>query len=572
MLLRLVPLLYGLVALVWGSQLCVAQNLEGLAEQKPVTFRGGVNLFSQYYRTSAADLRQAPGSYFLTATPVLSVYGVEIPFAVTLSNQHLAFQQPFNQFGMTPTYKWARLHLGYSAMRFSRYTLDNIRFLGAGVELTPGPLRIGAMVGRLRRAVEPDSAFVPSPDEFLRKPPFAAYRRTAYAFRVGVGSARTGIDLIYLKARDDSSSIRLPRDARLRPAENAVVGLNGQLGLGKHLSLRVETGASVYTRDLTADTVGSEEYARELERAANFIEVRESTQAAFAGEGTLAWQRRGVTAALMYRRVDPEYNTMGSYFFQQDVEQYTLTSGFGLARNKVRLNGSFGVQRNNLRDLRAFTARRVIGSAAVTANLSPRFGFDGYYSNFGITQRPLTVSLLDTTRLEQISQSLSLGPRYTIIGGDVTQLLSLNLGYDALSDLSTGIGEQADLRALTVNAGYNYTAAGTGWAYRGGLIYRRNRATGLANEFRGLRAGASKTLDEQRWTLSGDVNLYQNAIRGEATGATQQATLSVNRVLLKAHNLFVSANLLRNRARASGAAGVGDFTEFTATASYSISF
>ena len=73
----------------------------------------------------------------------MKIYGVEIPFSLTVSEQERSFRQPFNQFGITPTYKWAKAHLGYSNLTWSPFTWSGQTVLGGGVELNPGKFRFG---------------------------------------------------------------------------------------------------------------------------------------------------------------------------------------------------------------------------------------------------------------------------------------------------------------------------------------------------------------------------------------------------------------------------------------------
>jgi len=40
---------------------------------------------------------------------------VSYSFSYIFSNQQSSFQQPFNQYGLHPTYKWITGHIGYAA-------------------------------------------------------------------------------------------------------------------------------------------------------------------------------------------------------------------------------------------------------------------------------------------------------------------------------------------------------------------------------------------------------------------------------------------------------------------------
>lgn len=99
-----------------------------------------------------------------------------------LSNFENKFYQPFNQFGISPKYKWATLHLGYRNLTYSNYTLAGHRILGAGFDLKPKNFRIGFMYGQLRRSASIDSSMNANP-MYVRPAP--TYKRLGMAAKLG---------------------------------------------------------------------------------------------------------------------------------------------------------------------------------------------------------------------------------------------------------------------------------------------------------------------------------------------------------------------------------------------------
>jgi len=81
--------------------------------------------------------------WYLQGSPVITVYGIVLPFSFRLSEQQRDFRQPFNQFGVSPYYKWAKLHLGYRSHNWSTYALAGHSITGVGLELTPGKFQVG---------------------------------------------------------------------------------------------------------------------------------------------------------------------------------------------------------------------------------------------------------------------------------------------------------------------------------------------------------------------------------------------------------------------------------------------
>src|SRR5688572_9179858 len=136
-----------------------AQNLEAIGSEPPLHFSGGLSLTQIGYAINGIEARRDPYNYFLSGSITADLYGMSIPMSFMLSNQNNTFQQPFNQFGLTPTYKAFTGHLGYASMTFSPYTLNGHIFLGAGADYKPkgSKFSASAMYGRLQKAVQPDS-------------------------------------------------------------------------------------------------------------------------------------------------------------------------------------------------------------------------------------------------------------------------------------------------------------------------------------------------------------------------------------------------------------------------------
>ena len=78
------------------------------------------------------------GIYMAVFVP--SIYGLSLPFSFNVSQYSESYEDPFTQFGISPSYKWAKLHLGYRSIQFSPFVFDGQNFLGAGVELNPGSI------------------------------------------------------------------------------------------------------------------------------------------------------------------------------------------------------------------------------------------------------------------------------------------------------------------------------------------------------------------------------------------------------------------------------------------------
>src|SRR3954466_11075603 len=134
-----------------------SQNLEKVGTKDMLKVNGGLNFNSIFLNSNNPNSTRAPFSWFLNGNVTLSILDWSIPFSYSYSNQHSTYSQPFNQYGLMPTYKWIKVYAGWSNMSFSQYTFSGYPFLGGGVELTPKNWKIALMYGRLKKAVEYDA-------------------------------------------------------------------------------------------------------------------------------------------------------------------------------------------------------------------------------------------------------------------------------------------------------------------------------------------------------------------------------------------------------------------------------
>src|SRR4051812_17039997 len=116
---------YGLLFIIGAccfTSVAFAQDLENITEEKPFVFSGAFTLYGSHYYVDGIPSRRKDFSWYLTGNPNLRIYGIDIPFNFTVSEQERSFRQPFNQFSITPSYKWIKLHLGYNNITWSPFT------------------------------------------------------------------------------------------------------------------------------------------------------------------------------------------------------------------------------------------------------------------------------------------------------------------------------------------------------------------------------------------------------------------------------------------------------------------
>ena len=545
-----------------------AQDLGNLGDQKPISLDGAITVSGTKYSVAGGPARRPPTSWTLIGTPTLGIYGVSLPFTFILSDQESDFRQPFDQFGVSPSYKWVTLHLGYNSLSYSKYSLAGITFLGAGIDLTPGPLRLSAMYGRFQRAVEMDTA--PQSQTYSYVQP--AYQRMGFAVKAGYGSQTSFIDFIYLHAADDSNSLqRRPDSLNIFPEENTVFAINTRLQIIQQLAFEAEGAASFFTRDIRAPMIDSGNIPQSL---TSLIQVHSSTSLLFANNVGLVFNVPHFSTRLGYERIEPDFNSLGAYYFTSDVENYTIAPSFDLFSNKFRASGSIGIQNDNLLNNKIARTQRVIGSGNMSINPAQVFGIDLNYTNYATTQGASKLPG-DTGQYQvrNVSQSASVTPRLLFISSEMTNSLILSISQQQYTDYNIYTQASANSNTTTGSFNYNLSFLKTGLNLGASLLYADTKQATTTTGLRGITVNASKSLFSNKLSLGGSVGFTNSQI--QAPGISNYTTNTINESLNSSFRISTQGTLsftLYATENTSTLPGSTAFTEITATLSYSHNF
>ncbi|MCB0820375.1 MAG: hypothetical protein KDC13_07110, partial [Bacteroidetes bacterium] len=540
----------------------------GTGSKKWLSLSAGLTMSAQFYQNWGGTPRQQPFMYSLSGAPALDIKGVTMPFSVIYSNQVFSYQQPFNQFGLAPRFKFGTVYLGTASIRQSNYTLAGQRFTGVGAELQFKWLRLGGMYGRLRKQVVPFGNFN-DPTTFLNESETPSFKRNGYTVKIGFGKKEHFFDLIWFKGYDVVPDDFDQADWNVRPRENVVFGINSSLNFGKKVTLKNDWGISAFTQNTLADTVEIEnQQLRQLARG--ILLPRISTQIRIAGESSIRFNHKVLSPSFSYKRVELDYTSLGAYFFQTDLQQFTGGINLKLFKGKLITNASLGRQNDNLQKQRLRTSYRSIGSVNINYNPSPRWGMNLIYSNFGITQSPLPKSLTDTTRINQVNNSFTFMPRLLIQKGKSTHSMHLSLGYTALNNLGASIAATAAMTNYTGN--FNYTWQHTPTMLSLGLTPTAIISRTFAGEFfsRGATFNAGKVLGKGKFNVNYVGGYFSNDFNGVSNGYTVTQLLSFTGNIPKWPSLTFNIQHINNVS--NNTLAVQSFKELFATISVSYNF
>jgi hypothetical protein len=433
-------------------------NVLKAGKSKALAFNGGLSLGSVHYIGNEQSGRQ-PWTYFVNGNLNMQLFGlIDIPISINLTNlgADLSYPSLPNRVSLHPTYKWATAHIGDVAMTFSPYTLNGHQFTGGGVELTPGKFKIAAMGGRLLRKVDYSSA---NPSLMPN------YERWGQGAQLQYDAEKFSIGMIYFGAKDTENAVMaiVADSLGILPAQNTALSWNIGLKFVKNMTFTAEYALSILTRDV-----------RTLPENNNFVEellgVKTSTGYYNAFNAKLNYQLMKNSIGIAYERIDPQYQTLGAYYFNNDFENITLNYARPILKDdKANIAISFGVQRDNLDKTKAETSNRYVGSVNLnynpSENLQTSLNFSTFQSyrnlrsQFDIINEVSPFENMDTLQFTQLSQNLDASVMYTFQRSETrSQRLNLLASYQEAADQQGGMSLPGNVsRFINSALGYGLT-------------------------------------------------------------------------------------------------------------------
>lgn len=535
-----------------------AQLLDLDRPRTPIRFSGQMGSYGELYSVSGREQRRPSSTGRLFVRSSLELFGaltvgLDLSYS-TESGSNLGLgtsRQPFNQVGIAPEWRWGRAYAGSFSDSYSSLTWDGVRMRGAGFDINPGPIRLAAFHGRSQAAAAGGALD-------------GAYQRTVTGGRIGYGrraESGTGgfIDLVFLRAADDPSSLPPPGDASaelppsgvplneyaVTPQENVVAAAVTRIPLWNgRLLWSGEVAASLHARDRRAPVLADEaldEYAGLLR---SFMTPRASTYGDIAHNGRLELRElplpgsttgapRTLSAGLGYRYIGAGYVSLGLASLPADQQSIMADVALRSARWNASVRGM--TQHDNLLDqkLATTTRHRLAASASVRVSRSMRStlraSVNTVRNDADVADRQVDYA----TWTLGATHALTLGQRRLL------RAVALNYAYQQADDAAPGREDRA-LRAhdasvrATLQAARSVTltpSVGIALTRTGTAEWEARHTYSMAAHYRsGGRWSSSASLASSRLNAGGSVQGAVSA-RYQLTGA-DMVTLGVrsNRV------------------------------------------
>ncbi|MBP4137972.1 TonB-dependent receptor [Flavobacterium geliluteum] len=431
-------------------------NVQEVTKAKLVNVSGGASANTVFYSGNAA---RDPFSYFLNGNINFNIAGLyNIPLSFSYTNQKFGYDKPvlMNRLSIHPSYKWITAHIGDVSMTFSPYTLSGHQFSGFGVDLTPqGKFKISAMYGRLLKNSEYNSAY---PDLL------PTYKRFGYGFKTNYALEKITLGVTFFKAKDEINSISnpVPFELGIAPKENTAISFETGFKLFQKLQVSTEFANSSITED-TRIIDGSK--AKGI--AALFLSPNNTTASYNAFKGQLVYPAGKGTLGLGYERIDPNYRTLGGYYFNNDLENITVNASQSLYKDKVAISVNLGLQKDNLDKQKESQMKRLVSALTIDYRANEKLNFNINYSNFqsytnsrnqfDYINQVSDFDYLDTLNFRQVNQNASLAINY-LLKNDKRIKKSINANFSMQDAVNQQQGQTIAGGASTYyNSGISYS-------------------------------------------------------------------------------------------------------------------
>lgn len=518
-----------------------AQDLGSIGKGKVFDKGGSIGLGCMITQQQGINARRVPFSWYLSGSPTLKIYDVTLPFTFVYSEQERNFTQPFNKYGVSPYYKWITLHAGWRNIHYSDYTLGGATFLGGGFDLNPGKLRVGAIYGKFRNRTVVDETFTSRYSYAL-----PSYERWGFAAKIGLGKGPNYTDFILFKAWDKTDSIvaRNADSVGVKPMENIAIGLKSNYIILKHFDFNADVALSAVTLDTRIkDSIPTEGL---LKNANDYLTLNRSTVPYLAGTLSLGYSYKNFRIRGEYRRVDPEYQTLGSFYVNNDLIQYTISPGINLFKGKLMLNTSYGIRKNNLLNDQLNTTTNRIGSAFINFNPNRKFGLGLNYSNYGTNVNSGQTLLNDSIIFSIVNQSFGGNIRFTHTHADVSRSVIINAQYQNLNDNNIVTRAYTQSRSYTANIAYVFGRGKKGVNTSVNANYSNVKSYSSQFEIAGPSFSYRKQIKKAKLNVNTNLGVLVKLKSSKLDGTIVNLGGGLNWQPHKKHNFGLLLNIVRN--------------------------
>ncbi|MFN8415489.1 MAG: hypothetical protein U0U66_04060 [Cytophagaceae bacterium] len=529
-----------------------AQDISQLGKGKALSYSGNISVQQSWNHIEGIPSRRPPYFWMLQGSLNLSLYGWSVPISGMYANEQFSYQQPFQQYGLSPQYKWLTFHIGYRSLSFSPYTLSGTTFLGGGIELKPGAWNIALLYGRFRKAEQGvDSLFTPM------------YERWGGGYKCARVGKRTTLEHTLFTAFDDTAS--LVRKDSTKPQSALNLSLKWIQKFGKYWSTEMEVARVYWVHDARV----KQEPGTTSKIIQKLLQTEAPSEIHHAYKTGIYYKRKSYGLGLQWERIDPGYQTLGSYFFQQDIEKWSVAPFLKLDKWKASFQGNIGIQRTNLAKEQGTATQRSYLQLSFQWKWSKRGQGSVSFSNATTYTRTMyrirTLQQWDSLRYYQINTSWQAQVQYQLGTTESMQSWQNTFNYQEVQQVSP---TKTITPFYSATSGYRKTWKEKKITFYGGVQFSASPYFGAYSKAIGPSISLQWQGEKLPITIQCSASYSDVYYKGKSQGYGQNTSLQLGYTFVKKHRL---QSMIQQTIKSSTKQSPG-FIEWTAQLQYAYSF
>ena len=300
----------------------------------------------------------------------------------------------------------------------------------------------------------------------------------------------------------------------IKPQNNSILGLKIEQKLGI-ITIKSEYAFNALSRDASLEKTDENKHLLSILHKDN-----NSTGIYNAFRAAMEVSINKSLAGIDFERIDPGYESLGTLFFNNDLETIATFLRMPLMNNKIMTNFRFGLQRNNLNKTRINSYKRWTSSANIIYQVSKKTSVNLNFNNFQFDQKsyinPTPFLDVDTIIITQNNLNAGMGFNHAI--NDKNRVF-FTLNYNNANSKKNEISQQnADVTNILGNAMYMVNSD-NGLNYGLTLTYSNLKYALGSTTFLGPSVQIAKDWIKEKWStsfsasfFSGNTNNLKNQI------------------------------------------------------------
>ena len=242
--------------------------------------------------------------------------------------------------------------------------------------------------------------------------------------------------------------------------------------------------------------------------------------------------------------MDPGYKTLGAYFFNSDIEEWTLNLSTSLFQQAILLNANGGIQRNNLDGSKPNRLTRLVGGLDAAYTKGP-LSLSANYTNNSADVAYLLDPGDDSLNVIIVTQDAGFSATYTIQDSSQnTHVFNLTGNAQLVTDDVEDPTTSAFSQMYLVNFVYSLGLGATGWAFNVKANFNQNEVSSILMHRYGAGFGVSKNWLEGKLSTGVDVNYFYTTTQSLGNNGNLTGGLNLNWNLSNATTLTMNWNYL----------------------------